>query len=325
MYTKNLIFVCPSVKMYLSVVIPAHNAGQSLERCVTSVSAALKAFPREAEILVVDDGSTDGTRELAVSLSARFPQLRVFSQANGGVSSARNAGLAQAQGKWVSFIDDDDTVFEDVFSRLQASLPAFEDADILILRSFLEEKERYAWHPSFRAKEYYSREQLMQKGYLRGSICGCLFQRSFLAENALRFPLGIRLSEDTVFFGACLSKARRTGFLDIPFYRITPRPGSASRQRRAEDLEAILQAVRAAREQISDPAVRNYTTFKLLINYTSRAADAGVQARQAGKALQGILPLSPDGIHTERWKMALLNGSYPLFYRLIGLRNRMAR
>ncbi len=85
-----------------SVIIPSFNRAPLLARAIESVFSQSLA-PRE--IIVVDDGSTDGTRELMLH---RFPQCRYIHQPNRGVSSARNRGIAAAAGEWIAFLDSDD-------------------------------------------------------------------------------------------------------------------------------------------------------------------------------------------------------------------------
>ena len=94
-------------EMKLSVIIPVFNAEQTLAACVRSVISALGVI--DTEVIIVDDGSSDGTLALAEKLAAEFPAIRVLHQQNGGVSSARNHGLASARGEWVTFVDGDDS------------------------------------------------------------------------------------------------------------------------------------------------------------------------------------------------------------------------
>ena len=89
----------------VSVIIPAYNAADVLERCVRSVLAQTYA---RFEVLLVDDGSRDGTPELADALAREDGRVRVVHKENGGVSSARNAGLDEARGEWLTFVDADD-------------------------------------------------------------------------------------------------------------------------------------------------------------------------------------------------------------------------
>ena len=346
--------------MKLSVIIPAFNAEQTLGACVESVFSALGGC--SFEVIVVDDGSTDGTRALAAGLAAgargaegaagvrgeagavgaegaagaagsrgafgaEGAVVRVLHQENGGVSAARNLGLSEATGDWVAFVDADDTLDPACGPALFGILgdAAAPTCDILILRSFTGGKERYPWAGSFADGALAGREDLMRKGYLRGSVCGCIFSRNFLVSNNLRFPEGVRLSEDSVFFAACLGAAQRIRFCDTPFYRIGVFEGSASHSFREDDPEQLARAMDALDAGVKDAPVRNYALFKLMIVLASRSAAAGIPAgeiyRRCGLARR--LPLPLDGIYAERPKIRILNLSFGLFRFLIKLRDSL--
>lgn len=102
----------------LSIIIPAYNAMNYLEKCLLS----LNSLTIDHEILIINDGSTDKTEEIALKLSQQNVNIRYFYKENGGLSSARNYGLIQAKGEYVWFIDSDDTVnlkgFEKMYSKL---------------------------------------------------------------------------------------------------------------------------------------------------------------------------------------------------------------
>lgn len=89
--------------MNISVVIPTHNRAHTMARALDSVLAQT-LLP--SEVIVVDDGSTDTTSEL---LSRHYPQVRVLSQSNQGVSAARNTGIRAARDEWIAFLDSDDS------------------------------------------------------------------------------------------------------------------------------------------------------------------------------------------------------------------------
>lgn len=91
----------------ISVVVPVYNTEAYLEQCVDSLIA--QTYPK-LEILLVDDGSTDGSAALCDRLSNTYKQVRVFHKENGGAAAARNFGVHEAQGEWVSFIDSDDYI-----------------------------------------------------------------------------------------------------------------------------------------------------------------------------------------------------------------------
>ncbi|HNX04927.1 MAG TPA: glycosyltransferase family A protein, partial [Opitutales bacterium] len=116
----------------VSVVIPTFNRAALLVEAVDSV---LAQSWRNVEAIVVDDGSTDGTQEVVAELlRGRWSggMVRFVRQANAGASAARNLGLAQAQGKYVQFLDSDDILFPDKIAVQAAILesPAFADAEV---------------------------------------------------------------------------------------------------------------------------------------------------------------------------------------------------
>lgn len=101
----------------LSVIIPVYNAEATLLRCVDSV---LQQSFTDIEILLVDDGSTDGSALLCEQLAERENRIRCLHQRNEGVSSARNQGLNHAIGKWVTFVDSDDWFEKEYLSELMS-------------------------------------------------------------------------------------------------------------------------------------------------------------------------------------------------------------
>ncbi|MFL5863040.1 MAG: glycosyltransferase [Solirubrobacteraceae bacterium] len=103
----------------LSVVIPAYNAAATVR---SAVSSALEQTRPVLEVIVVDDGSTDGTS--AVVNAIDDPRVRLVSRTNGGPSAARNTGIAQARGEWVAFLDSDDLWMPRYAERAAAALTA---------------------------------------------------------------------------------------------------------------------------------------------------------------------------------------------------------
>ena len=95
----------------ISVIIPVYNTKQYLSDCLNSILAQTYT---ELEILFVDDGSTDGSSDLLDSFAAMDKRIRVIHQENGGVCAARNRGIDEARGEYLSFIDSDDTLEPDM-------------------------------------------------------------------------------------------------------------------------------------------------------------------------------------------------------------------
>ena len=108
--------------MLLSIIIPVYNAEAWLSACLDSVLAAVS---EDCELILVDDGSTDGSFALAEAYARRFAQIRVLRQQNAGPSAARNAGLCVSRGDFVAFLDSDDTVIPEAFAKTISLLPSF--------------------------------------------------------------------------------------------------------------------------------------------------------------------------------------------------------
>ncbi|MCR5753634.1 MAG: glycosyltransferase, partial [Acetatifactor sp.] len=111
----------------VSVIVPIYNGGKRLERCVNSI--IIQTY-RNLEILLIDDGSTDNTREICEKLQAEDERLRPVFIPHGGSSKARNRGLLEARGEYIQFVDCDDTLAESATDVLVENMTA--DVDMVV-------------------------------------------------------------------------------------------------------------------------------------------------------------------------------------------------
>jgi len=111
----------------ISIIIPLYNKKDSIIRTLTSI---LKQTGVDFEVVVVDDGSTDGSGELVKSLDNRL--IRYYRKENGGVSSARNYGFQKARGEWIFFLDADDTLLQGSLETLYVMSQQYTNAKILV-------------------------------------------------------------------------------------------------------------------------------------------------------------------------------------------------
>lgn len=206
-----------------SVVIPVYNIEGYLRRCVTSV---LQQPGVPLEVLLVDDGSTDGSGALCDALAAEDPRVTAYHKPNGGLSDARNYGLARAQGEYILFVDGDDYLVPDVFAgMLQDAQANRADALIGVIQFLREEPvmtrwekaiaENFTFHTVYTGKEYLLR--CLQKSDLRVEVVRHLYRTAFLRENGLQFRQGI-LHEDEEFTPRALLAAQRVVLTDCAFY-----------------------------------------------------------------------------------------------------------
>lgn len=101
--------------MRLSVVVPSYNVSNYLEECIESI---VKQEIDNMEILIVNDGSTDNTLEIAKRLELKYNQIKVIDQPNGGLGNARNTGIEYASGQYLTFVDSDDIICEDAYKKM---------------------------------------------------------------------------------------------------------------------------------------------------------------------------------------------------------------
>ena len=99
----------------VSIVVPVYNVEKYLKRCVDSI---MLQTLQDIEIILVDDGSTDSSGKLCDELVKLDRRIRVIHKENGGLSSARNAGMWIARGKYIGFVDSDDTILNTMYEEL---------------------------------------------------------------------------------------------------------------------------------------------------------------------------------------------------------------
>ena len=118
----------------LSVIIPIYNSAGYLPQCLDSVIASVSIRKADIEMILVDDGSTDGCSEICDSYVGEYSFIRCIHQENAGVSAARNAGLELAKGDYIAWVDSDDTVAEDWFAQIYDVI-AREAPDVIVFDS----------------------------------------------------------------------------------------------------------------------------------------------------------------------------------------------
>ena len=217
----------------ISVIVPVYQAESLLPQCVESV---LSQTFSDWELLLVDDGSRDGSPALCDSYAAREPRIRVFHKPNGGVSSARNLGLEQAAGQCIAFLDADDA-FEPAaletlwYLREKAGADSAGCAHFKVQANGQQQTELLLPAGIYEAAAI--REKILwpltgdrlRPPLFNGFIWRFLFDAAILRDNAITFE-GAYL-EDELFLMEYFSNARRLAVTDRPLYRYLENPASA--------------------------------------------------------------------------------------------------
>ena len=227
-----------------SVVIPAYNAEAVLAQCLESV---LSQGERSVEAIVVDDGSTDSTAQLARRLAQDDDRITVLSQRNGGVSAARNAGLDAATGKVVLFVDADDALESGALESIWARF-VYGGLDCLVFGMRIEPEDAMPLTLSHRlapgdAIIEDDARRLIFAEHTHPYAFRVAFSRDFLVQNSLRFDRGLTLGEDEAFLMTAYRLAHRAILSSERLYVYRMSADSASHRDNASDevLPAKLQ------------------------------------------------------------------------------------
>ena len=182
----------------VSVIMPAFNVEQYLAESIESVR---KQSYENWELIIVDDDSEDGTYALAEQYSRTDSRIRCFTKKNDGVSAARNFGMEQAQGEYISFLDSDDLWHEDFLREVMDKMT--EGGDFVYARTeeFFEDGRRNLVGPEDcvkgRLESFIHHTDELR---LRFHISAMLIRKSLIERYGISFPVGIKHSEDTSFF-----------------------------------------------------------------------------------------------------------------------------
>ncbi|MDE5747204.1 MAG: glycosyltransferase, partial [Acetatifactor sp.] len=222
----------------ISVIVPVYNIMDCLPRCVQSLREQSYG---NLEILLVDDGSTDGTGQLCDRLAAQDERIRVLHKENGGTSSARNLGIEAARGEFLGFVDSDDYVEPDMYMQLYQAAEGREDWLVQVGRDEVDEQGRQL--PSIceipEREQTYSAvdflwELLLHKGDC--SFCTKLVPRRLLGED--RFPEK-QLNEDFHLMIRLLQRTEGVVSLPVCGYHVFYRLGSHTRKKGENDFSRV--------------------------------------------------------------------------------------
>ena len=206
----------------VSVIIPVYNAKRYLEACVQSLEEqSLRSF----ELICVDDGSTDGSAELLGTLAKRYENLRILSLEHAGVSAARNAGIEDAVGTYLLFVDADDTVDRQLLELAVQKADAC-SADMTIFGF----DEFYGKSDTYVPREICGKHELFERSFnisdmsclttelTTPNVWRILYRRSLLTESGIRFHEDLNAAEDLAFIYETLFVAQRVTLMEQRLY-----------------------------------------------------------------------------------------------------------
>lgn len=242
-------------RLVISVIVPVYNGEKYIHRAVENVLCQMNG---QVELILVDDGSTDRSSEICDEYASKFQDVSVVHKINGGLSSARNAGMKVARGKYISFLDVDDYIDKDMCDKLMDVIAAH-SPDII----------DFGWKYVSSCGEISSnlhklpKNILLDNDVLRNTILPPLlnlcrdndhfiyefsvnkvYRRDIIEKHSVSFDEKRRIWEDRIFLAQYLKYCRNYYCMDRCFYNYVDIPGSLSRQYSMDFFRIILENYR---------------------------------------------------------------------------------
>lgn len=231
--------------MVISIIVPVFNAAENIYKCFQSIQAQTYS---DIEIILVDDGSTDRSGAICDELAQKDERVRVIHKKNGGVSSARNAGLDFARGELIMFVDADDWMDSNLCVAL---LSAMKDAD-LIIGGYTQVTPCSTTKLCLGAAQFSLLDQIGQyfDDLYRKNLLNCpfskLYRRAVIASQ--RYCISVALGEDFLFNLEYIQKCRLIAITDnAGYFYNCMNENSATKKLRDTDIEQVIELYRAGK------------------------------------------------------------------------------
>ncbi len=208
-------------RIKISVVVPVYNVEGYLRECMDS---CINQTLPDIEIICVDDGSTDGSAKILEEYRASDERVRVIRKANGGLSSARNAGMKEARGEWIIFLDSDDYLSTTACERIwKEAESAMWDIIVYGTNIFPTDPKPTKWHRSvlhIKTRRYHRATPalIFREPGAKPFVWRQAFSASLLRTSGVVFDEDVRYGEDIVFQFKIFPHAKRVSFISDRLY-----------------------------------------------------------------------------------------------------------
>lgn len=296
----------------ISIIVPVYNIAEDLPRCLDSILA--QQYPN-IEIIAVDDGSSDHSGKVLDEYARVYPNIRAIHKENGGVTSARLCGVAEAAGDWIGFVDGDDEIEPEMYERLLRNALEYE-ADIShcgYQMCFSDGRVNYFHNSKVLETQDKSTalRELLSGEKVEPGLCNKLFRRSLF--EGLSMPMDIKINEDLLMNYYLFLNAKQSIYDDWCPYHYIVRSTSASRaalnDSKIYDPIRVKEIIRqTAAEDIRTDAQRAYLNTCINVYHTLICA---------GEEYQADLQQVRNRLKQEKHTFPLLGKKRSMMARLI--------
>lgn len=224
----------------ISVILPIFNVEQYLRQCIDSIGLL---GHDEVEIILVNDGSTDGSREICREYALKWDNVRLIDKTNGGLSDARNWGTEAAQGDFIYYLDSDDWLVPGAIMRLyefalENSCDVVQGGFYYAFDDYLEYDDRWITEKTkpFVLNQEEAMRELLKNNYIKNFAWGKIYKSSIVKSH--KFPFG-KFYEDSYWQHHIISEVRRYGVMPQPLYFYRQRSSSISGSRSGRIIDLL--------------------------------------------------------------------------------------
>lgn len=236
--------------MLISIIIPVYNVEKYVSICINSI---LEQVFEDYEIILVDDGSKDRSGSICDEYREKDSRISVIHKTNGGLSDARNAGLKQAKGEYLLFVDSDDYIGENSLQSIAKCVESQpQRTDVMFLEAYkiFPDGQTVSLGDGYQSEYINGKDKQTVMKHLAelpkypGSACTKLIRRKLVIENNLVFKKGL-LSEDIDWTIALLKAAENFAYCDVDYYYYRQdRAGSITNTANIKNVESLLYIVK---------------------------------------------------------------------------------
>lgn len=255
--------------MKISVIVPVFNVEKYLEQCLNSI---VGQSYENLEIIIVNDGSTDGSGEICEKFAAIDSRISLIHQINGGVSVARNTGIEKASGDYITFVDSDDWLEKEMYTKMMSKTEKFHLLDMVMCDTILVKNDTNIKSTGFIRSGSYSKSQIISELYPTllvtedfgkipiVSVWNCLIRRSILIKNNIRFEPSLKYSEDYLFMAKLMINVNSFFYFKGIFsYHYRQYPESRSKLLQKDWWPSLVSLNKKLRELLENSAEFDFT------------------------------------------------------------------
>lgn len=248
----------------ISIIVPVYNVEKYIERCLECL---IRQTEKDIEIILIDDGPTDRTKEICDSYAKKYSNMSVVHKKNEGVSSARNLGIELSKGEYIAFVDADDSVDLNFFEVLLNCLKESKSdvAACAVANEYNAHYEIKKSHSEMLEYTVFDGNETVLDGVtvLGGYIWNKLWKRSLIGEH--RFSDSISMCEDLLFLWETLKDSNRACYVEMNMYHYLIHFESLSHSSNIEKYREALQIQEKIIKEAEELGLKSVSG--LIVNY----------------------------------------------------------